>query len=134
MIEPMPAQPFSRLQTANADPGSVLIACLCAQWCGTCTEYAPLFKQLEADFPQATFAWVDIEDEADTVDPVEVENFPTILIASAGVAQFFGTVTPHIDTLRRLIQSHLDPAASTKAAPEIQQLVQRLLERPTTSR
>ena len=137
MIAPMSADPNSHPKSAAADtqsPKSLLIACLCAQWCGTCTDYAPLFKQLAHDFPHATFAWIDIEDEADLVDPIEVENFPTILIASSGVARFFGTVMPHIDTLRRLIQSHQDVSAGAKTAPEIQGLVQKLLKRSIASR
>ena len=47
----------------------LLVACLCAQWCGTCKDYAPLFEGLMADFPGATFRWIDIEDESDLVDP-----------------------------------------------------------------
>jgi thioredoxin 1 len=85
---------------------AVLVACLCAEWCNTCTDYRAPFLQLQQEFPQADFVWVDIEDEADLIDPIEVDNFPTLLIASAGEPQFFGTVTPHMDTLRRLVQNH----------------------------
>ena len=89
----------------------LLVACLCAQWCGTCCEYQLQFNALQIKFPHARFVWVDVEDEADLVDPVEVENFPTLLIAKAGTAHFFGTLTPHIETLQRLIESLLDDAA-----------------------
>ena len=125
----MPAQPLSRPNTAAADSRSLLIACLCAQWCGTCTDYAPLFKQLAHDFPHATFAWIDIEDEADLVDPIEVENFPTLLIASGGQARFFGTITPHIETLKRLIRSHEDNSGPSRLAADVQALTQRLATR-----
>ena len=125
----MPAQPLSRPNTAAAESRSLLIACLCAQWCGTCTDYAPLFKQLAHDFPHATFAWIDIEDEADLVDPIEVENFPTLLIASGGQARFFGTITPHIETLKRLIRSHEDNSGPSRLAADVQALTQRLATR-----
>jgi thioredoxin 1 len=85
---------------------ALLVACLCANWCGTCRDYRPLFDQLASTFPNAHFVWIDIEDEANLVDPIEVENFPTILIAAPSQALFFGTVTPHIQTLQRLIGSH----------------------------
>lgn len=107
----------------------LFVACLCAQWCGTCNDYAPLFKQLQQDYPQACFLWVDIEDEADLVDPVEVENFPTILIATHTKARFFGTVTPHIETLRRLIDSHAAESGSGKADLQVQALTERLSQR-----
>ena len=104
----------------------LLVACLCAQWCGACREYQPLFDSLQKEFPQATFRWVDIEDEADLVDPVEVENFPTLLIAHGGQARFFGTVTPHLETLRRLLQAQLESGNAALSDPQIQALNQRL--------
>lgn len=119
------------MSPGTSSPPDLLIACLCAQWCGTCNDYAPLFKQLQLDYPQARFAWIDIEDEADLVDPVEVENFPTILIATGTTARFFGTVTPHIETLRRLIDSHATEASARKADAQVQALTERLCRRAT---
>ena len=120
--------PHALVPPETALPG-LLVACLCAQWCGTCTEYQPLFAQLQADFPNARFKWVDIEDEADLVDPVEVENFPTILIAQGAKPQFFGTVMPHLETLRRLIQSSSAADARPVLEPEVVALAQRLRAR-----
>lgn len=108
----------------------LLVACLCAQWCGTCRDYQPLFRQLEADFPQARFVWVDVEDESELVDPVEVENFPTLMIARQGQPLFFGTITPHLETLRRLIQNHQATGQATShQGADVVQLAQRLTGR-----
>ena len=85
----------------------LLVACLCADWCGACREYKPLFDSLARKFPNVRFLWVDVEDEADLIDPIEVEDFPTILISSAERPLFFGTVLPHIETLERLIQDRM---------------------------
>jgi len=109
----------------------LLVACLCAQWCRTCGDYQALFQQLHREFPNARFQWVDIEDQSDLVDPIEVENFPTILIAAGGKAGFFGTVTPHIDTLRRLIQAQLESAGGSGQDAEAQALLGRLLASTT---
>jgi thioredoxin 1 len=103
---------------------SLLVACLCAQWCRTCDEYHPLFSRLKTEHPQAQFHWIDIEDEADLVDPIEVDNFPTLLIATDGQARFFGFITPHIETLRRLIQAQ--QGTLPVANPDVQALVRRL--------
>ncbi len=100
----------------------LLVACLCAQWCGTCRDYQPLFEQLQAEFPQIHFTWVDVEDESELVDPVEVENFPTLLMARSGTPLFFGTVTPHLETLRRLIQNQVQSGA--ESAPHFDDVVQ----------
>jgi hypothetical protein len=85
-----------------------------------------LFAQLQTDFPHARFRWVDIEDEADLVDPIEVDNFPTLLIATHGHARFFGFITPHIETLRRLIQAQQDAAVPPLGNADIQALARRL--------
>jgi len=109
-----------------------IVACLCAQWCGTCREYQPLFEQLQAQFPQTRFLWIDIEDEADLVDPIEVENFPTLLIARDSQTLFFGTVTPHLQTLERLLRNTLESGAPA-LAPDAERdaLVQRLWRHDT---
>jgi thioredoxin 1 len=85
----------------------LLVACLCADWCGACREYKPLFDSLARKFPNVRFLWVDVEDEADLIDPIEVEDFPTILIAKDKLPLFFGTVLPYIETLERLIQDKM---------------------------
>jgi thiol-disulfide isomerase/thioredoxin len=109
----------------------LLVACLCAQWCGTCRDYRPLFEQLQTEFAPARFVWVDIEDEADLVDPIEVDNFPTLLVVADGHVRFFGTLTPHIDTLRRILQTQLSADASPIADDQAQGLAQRVLRRLT---
>ena len=107
----------------------LLVACLCAQWCGTCKDYAPLFESLRSEFPQATFRWIDIEDASDLVDPIEVEDFPTLLIASAGQARFFGPVMPHVETLKRLIESQQGQSGASRLPAEIQALARRVCNR-----
>ena len=105
----------------------VLVACLCAQWCGSCRDYRSTFDEVAGAFPEMRFVWIDIEDEADLVDPVEVENFPTLLIASAAGPLFFGPLTPHKETLVRLLRAHAD-ASGGPVLPDadLQGLVRRL--------
>lgn len=108
----------------------LLVACLCAEWCGACRDYRSVFEQVAQEHSGLRFVWVDIEDEAELVDPVEVENFPTLLIAAADGVRFFGTVLPHRDTLVRLLrsQAHALPA-SGHGDPEVESLARRLHER-----
>jgi thioredoxin 1 len=109
----------------------LLVACLCADWCGACREYKPLFDSLARKFPNMRFLWVDVEDEADLIDPIEVEDFPTILIAKGQHPFFFGTVLPHIETLERLIQDKITAGelASVKDAAVVK-LVRSLQNQP----
>lgn len=82
------------------------VACLCAAWCDTCREYRAGFEALAAQFPQAEFRWVDIEDEADRLgDEIDVENFPTLLIQRDDQVLFFGVMLPQHGLLKRLLES-----------------------------
>ena len=86
----------------------LLVACLCAEWCGSCRDYRATFDALSAQFSgQADFAWIDIEDESDALGDPDIENFPTLLLADAGGLRFLGAVTPHAATAERLVQNAL---------------------------
>ncbi len=82
------------------------VACLCAAWCGTCGEYRPIFDQLQAARPGDRFRWIDIEDEAALVGDIDVETFPTLLVASSeGQVLFAGPVLPRLNDALRLLAS-----------------------------
>ena len=97
---------MSDMTEAGVGAGPLLIACLCAQWCGTCRDYLAVFEALRADLgPRAACAWVDIEDDDEVLGHLDVENFPTLLIARGDEVLFFGPITPQPQTLARLVQS-----------------------------
>ena len=103
------------------------VACLCADWCGSCREYRERFEQVGRSFPGAEFVWIDIEDLADAVDPIEVDNFPTLLVLVDQQVRFFGSITPQTETLQRLVQAQRDASPSrTDPNPDIAALAQRL--------
>jgi thiol-disulfide isomerase/thioredoxin len=83
------------------------VTCLCAEWCDTCVEYRPGFLELAAQFPSAEFRWLDIEDHADEVGDLEVENFPTIRVTRGERVLFHGTQLPIHEHLRRLLEKLL---------------------------
>ena len=92
----------------NAPP-AIFVFCLCAQWCGTCREYQPVFDQLSTQLPQARFTWVDVETHDDLLGNLDIENFPTLLIANRlGQPCFAGTVLPHAETLQRMCLAALN--------------------------
>lgn len=80
------------------------VVCLCAAWCGTCREYEATFAQLQQALPQHRYRWIDIEDEADFVGDVDVETFPTLLVAWQGQVMFAGPVLPRLGDAQRLIE------------------------------
>jgi thioredoxin 1 len=92
--------------TAAAD-AALFVACLCAEWCGACREYRSVFEaQAAARGSGDRYAWIDIEDDAEVLGDLDIETFPTLLIGDAtGRLLFFGPVTPHAQTLARLVDN-----------------------------
>ena len=89
------------------DEGRWVVACLCAAWCDVCKQYRPGFEALAAEHPEQQFVWIDIEDQADLVGDLDVENFPTILIQQCDVVVFFGTMLPEPRQVARLLEAQL---------------------------
>ncbi|WP_179402970.1 thioredoxin family protein [Burkholderia guangdongensis] len=103
-------------------PATLLVACLCAEWCGTCRDYAAAFDRLADAHPDACFVWIDIETHADRLDELDVENFPTILIEDADAARFFGTVLPHASIVDRML-ADLAAVPGSPHAPKLRNLL-----------
>jgi len=101
----------NRAQLAAAiEDGRWVVACLCAAWCGTCGGYRAAFEELAARHPDKTFAWIDIEDQADVVGDLDVENFPTLLLQQGDTVAFFGTTLPDAALAERLVQAQAELA------------------------
>jgi thioredoxin-like negative regulator of GroEL len=98
----------NREQVAAALAGERwIVACLCAAWCGTCGSYRPAFDALAARHPDKVFVWIDIEDQADVVGDLDVENFPTLLVQRGETVSFFGTVLPDAAIAERMVQAQI---------------------------
>ena len=116
----------------------LLVACLCAQWCRTCDAYRDTLLHVR-DALQPThpgspmrFMWVDIEDESELVGDLDIEDFPTLLLARGDQVLFFGPLLPHAQTLDRLVRGalagELPPLQAAALAPDVRALPARLGE------
>ena len=122
------------MQSAAALPDSAPAAaasgwwavCLCADWCGTCRDYRALFEALAPAHPGVRFVWVDIEDEADVAGDLDVETFPTLLIADSQTARFLGPLLPQAGVLSRLIESLVTDPGNRHAGPQAQAVFERV--------
>jgi len=88
-------------------PADYTVTCLCAEWCDTCGAYRPGFLEMAKRFPQARFRWLDIEDQADEVGDLAVENFPTVRVTRDDAVLFHGTLLPMHEHLRKLLEKLL---------------------------
>src|SRR3546814_6829270 len=60
VFDPLHDKP-ALLNRLQQDDG-LIIACYCAAWCDTCTEYRPQFDALADKWPDHAFVWIDIEE------------------------------------------------------------------------
>lgn len=102
-----------------------VVACLCAAWCDVCRQYRAGFEELATQHPDKSFIWIDIEDQADVVGEIDVENFPTLLMQRGDKVAFFGTVLPDPRQANRLLvaqmeKKDLDLQKEAESSPEKQ--------------
>jgi thioredoxin-like negative regulator of GroEL len=93
------------------------VIALCAEWCNVCREWRSTFNDMAASRHDMNFAWVDVEDEADAMGDIDIETFPTVLIAREHQPLFLGPVQPSGAQLTRLIASLRDKPAPSPALP-----------------
>jgi thioredoxin reductase (NADPH) len=104
----------------------LLVVGLCAAWCNTCGAFEAAFTALAARHDDATFAWLDIEDDADIAGDIDVENFPTIAVFRDARLVLFGTSLPHAAVVSRLLDSLDATSRTVDVAPAVAALAERL--------
>ena len=105
--------PSERLSASEIEVAAreFLIVCLCAEWCGVCREFRSGFEEVAGRFPTLQGYWLDIEEHADAVGDLEVENFPTLLIKRRQWVLFYGSMPPAAEHLRRTLAVFLEQSA-----------------------
>lgn len=111
---------------APTDAQPLLVACLCAAWCRVCEGYHEVFARLREEHPDWRFLWVDIEDDAELVDDLEVETFPTLLVGRGAELLFLGPVTPELATVQRLLTALEQAPPLAQPSPAGSALLARL--------
>ncbi len=84
---------------------------LCAGWCGVCREMRAAWDEAAAAHPERRSLWIDIEDDADRLDDIDVETFPTVAVLLDGKPHFFGVIPPNMQAVERLV----DPALAAQS-------------------
>ncbi len=107
-----------------ADP--LIVACLCAQWCGVCRDWRPGFESLATRFPQARFILIDVEDAAQSADnalgELEPESFPMCAVQRGAHLLYCDVLPQQPPVWARLIDKFagLDATAAAQAATQLQ--------------
>jgi len=110
------------------------VACLCAAWCGVCREWLPQFTAQARAHPHLRFAWVDVEDEDETMGEVDIETFPTLLVARGDRVLYLAPIPPLGTQFTRLLarlqaQQSPDPGVPSEADELLARLRAEVLPR-----
>ena len=105
----------STLPTVSPVRAGLRVACLCADWCHVCSGWRDEF---EATLRAAGVAahWIDIEDEEELLGPIEVDDFPTLLVVRDGQPVWFGVIAPRAAALQARLEAAAAAAALEDAA------------------
>ena len=81
----------------------LFVVVLCAAWCHTCTEFRDGIASIAGAHPDATFVWLDIEDDCAICGDIEVENFPTVVAFRGDQVLHYGITVPSPAVTARLV-------------------------------
>ena len=113
--------------TAGEEQATWWVACLCAAWCGVCREWLPQFTAQARAHPQMRFAWVDVEDEDETMGDVDIVTFPTLLVARGDQVLFLAPIPPLASQFPRLLaRLQAQPRPDPGVPPDADALLRRL--------
>ena len=62
----------------------LLVVDVWAEWCGPCKMLAPVFEELEKDFPDVTFGKINVDEEVQAALENNVSSIPTLLFIKDG--------------------------------------------------
>ena len=96
----------------------MIVVCLCAAWCDTCTEFRIAFDRIARQRPDMRFVWLDVEDDSALCGDIDVENFPTLAVYRGRSPVHFGVCLPHETTVGRLLDALADGAPALRGAPD----------------
>ena len=90
---------------SSSDKPPLWVICLCAEWCNVCRDWRATFDEAARAHPALRFAWIDVEDEDEAMGDVDIETFPTVMVARGDTPLFLGPVQPSLAQVNRLIDS-----------------------------
>ena len=112
---------------AGEEQPALWVACLCAAWCGVCRDWLPMFTAQARAHPHMRFAWVDVEDEDEAMGEVDIETFPTLMVARGEQVLYFAPIPPLASQFARLLaRLQAQPQPDPGVGPQADALLHRL--------
>ena len=101
-----------------SDSASLVVVCLCAAWCDTCTAFRASFERIAEARPRVTFVWLDVEDDSEICGDIDIENFPTLAVYRGGRLLHYGVSLPQEGSVARLVDELAKRTSTVTDAPQ----------------
>jgi thioredoxin 1 len=101
-----------------SDGASLVVVCLCAEWCDTCTAFRASFERIAEARPREVFVWLDVEDDSEICGDIDIENFPTLAVYRGGRLLHYGVSLPQEGSVARLVDELTTRTSSVVDAPQ----------------
>ena len=92
---------------ALAVSSDLLVIDFYAAWCGPCKMLAPVFEEVAAKYPDATFVKVNVDEEEELARKFRISVIPTLVFVKNGEAVKTTTGYMDADALSALVDSVL---------------------------
>ncbi len=66
-------------EEAYDDPAIVVID-FWAPWCGPCRMLAPIFEELNAEYPHLKFCRINVDEQPELAQTFNIESIPTVIV------------------------------------------------------
>jgi thioredoxin reductase (NADPH) len=83
---------------------TLLVVCLCAEWCAVCRDFKPEYHALAQQHPETLFAYLDIEDDEAFIGALELDDFPTLAVFRGDALIHFGVAKAKRDNIALLLR------------------------------
>ena len=75
----------------------------CAEWCGPCKAYGPVYERVSNDFPDVVFAKINTEEEPELGRMFNIRSIPTTIAFKEQIGVFMQPGALPEDALRDLV-------------------------------
>lgn len=67
------------------DKEGIVIIDFWAAWCGPCIQFAPIFEKAAENYPDVTFAKVNIDEQQAIASQYGIHSVPTVMVVRDGI-------------------------------------------------
>ncbi|MFJ1267782.1 thioredoxin family protein [Legionella lytica] len=75
-----------------------------AGWCAPCKQFATIYEQVSAQYPNIKFAKVNIEAEQELADFFEIRSIPHLMVFKEGIVIYSNAGSMPASTLHELVE------------------------------